>query len=476
MLRVFLASPKASIIDEVKVLADEHRWEIGFHSRKAFEESAERSQLIIAAKGRDILGFVRFRHRRDHRTSIYEIVTKADARGSGIGKSLLEEVKTRCRVAGSRSIRLSCPAELAANEFYAASGFRKMGTKSGKNRPLYEWELTLLPRRPLVFVASLTACGSDLVEMIRLWEKHGTGLPFTKCIITPLFIYPGAFEHIRYMHDRWGIDVTFDSGGFFVQQGKIRYDELFVRLLNFYEAHPWAESYVLPDFAPTSSNTPAEVAERVHVTAAEGIKFLKRLPSDLRVRALGVLQGHQPDHLQHCFAEFTQQGLRHLGFGSFDTRGANEEINILTQKAATRLAFVRDLISREFNSKGNCVDLHLFGVSSPTIIESFQRYGATSFDSSGWLRTAGFGNVYLPFRTRRNVSHGAAAVSVGTGMRASDFYAECERSHHTCAFCVDFSQLQRNRFFRMWHNAIVFGEMTKTLNGVPELAMESAGI
>jgi hypothetical protein len=110
------------------------------------------------------------------------------------------------------------------------------------------------------------------------------------------------------------------------------------------------------------------------------------------------------------------------------------------------------------------MDLHLFGVSSPAIIGSFREDGATSFDSSGWLRTAGFGNVYLPFQTRRNVSHGAAGVSVGSGMRASQFYAECERTGHACPFCADFSLLQRDRFFRMWHNAVVFGEMTKALN------------
>lgn len=109
--------------------------------------------------------------------------------------------------------------------------------------------------------------------MIRLWEKLGTGRPFAKCIITPLFVGPGTLKHIRYMHEAWGVSVTFDSAGFFVQQGKIQYDELFVRLLDFYRQNSWAENYVLPDFVPTSRNTPAEVAERVQVTVAEGLNF-----------------------------------------------------------------------------------------------------------------------------------------------------------------------------------------------------------
>lgn len=455
-----------SRIQAVKCIADEYRWELGFQPASAFEQSARGSELIVATQRKEAVGFVRFHHRKDRRTTIYEIATRTGSRGRGVGRRLIDKLKLDCLRVGSRSIRLLCPIELSANGFYAAMGFRQIGrhSKPGKSRPLYEWELSLMPAPPLVFVASLTACGADLLEMIRLWERHGTSRPFERCIITPLFTYPGAFEHIRYMHERWGVEVVFDSGGFFVQQGKIRYEELFARLMDFYVRHPWADIYVLPDFVPTSRNTPAEVAERVHVTAAEGVKFLKRLPIELRSRALAVLQGHEPEHLRRCFTEFAGAGLHRLGFGSFDTRGVNAEINILTQDAAARLLFVRELIRRRFGADGVAMDLHLFGVSSPAIIGSFRSYGASSFDSSGWLRTAGFGNVYLPFQTRRNVSHGAAGVSVGSGMRASDFFAQCERTGHSCPFCADFSALQKNRFYRMWHNALVFGEMTTILN------------
>jgi ribosomal protein S18 acetylase RimI-like enzyme len=306
-------------IAQIKRLADEYRWELGFQSQKAFEESASRSELIVAIRGDRAVGFVRFHHRKDFRTTIYEIVVARELRGKGLGRLLVEKLKLECRRLGSRSIRLSCPVELSANGFYAAAGFQRIGTSSkpGKNRPLYEWELTLVPQRPLVFVASLTACGSDLLQMIRLWEAHGNGRPFARCIVTPLFTKPGAFEHIRYIHERWGMQVIFNSGGFFVQQGKIRYEELFASLIDFYLRHPWADVYVLPDFVPTSRNTPAEVGERVHVTAAEGLKFLKRLLAELRARALGVLQGHEPEHLGHCFTEFTGSGVAEVGVRQF---------------------------------------------------------------------------------------------------------------------------------------------------------------
>ena len=222
-------------LDAVKALADRHRWELGFHARQAFEQSAARRELLIAKLDGRISGFIRYHHRQDHRTTIYEIVTAPEARGRGIARALLSSLEEECRRAASRSIRLSCPVELGANGFYAAAGFRQVDCHSrpGKNRPLFEWERPLIPEQPLVFVASLTACGADLAQMIRLWEAHGHGRPFQRCIITPLFTYPGAFEHVRYLHERWGVEVIFDSGGFFVQQEKIRYEELFARLMEF---------------------------------------------------------------------------------------------------------------------------------------------------------------------------------------------------------------------------------------------------
>jgi len=340
-------------------------------------------------------------------------------------------------------------------------------SQAGKNRPLYEWGYSILPARPITFVASLTASTNDIKHIIRIWEAKGARKrPFDRCIITPLFIDTGAFEYVKYIHDEWGVEVIFDSGGFFVQQGKIRYDDLFTRLLKFYVENQWAEVYVLPDFVPTSRHSIDEVTERVHVTAAEGTKFFNRLSESLRSRAMGVLQGHTPEHLKYCLDAYLEIGLQQIGFGSFDTTGVKAEINLLTDMASQRLRFLRELLCRIF-IKGQIErlpDLHLFGVSSPNIIERFPGYLATSFDSSGWIRTAGFGNVYLPFQGRRNITHGASRLLNGSGLSAAEFYAECERTNHACLFCRDFSEFQKDRFSRMLHNAIVFSEMTCALN------------
>jgi queuine/archaeosine tRNA-ribosyltransferase len=271
---------------------------------------------------------------------------------------------------------------------------------------------------------------------------------------------------IRHIHDEWGVRVIFDSGGFFVQQEKIDYSELYVELMDFYRCNDWAEVYVLPDYVPTSKLSAAEVWERVHVTAREGVRFFERLPAKQQAIALGVLQGHEPDQLEWCFNAYVEAGLTHIGFGSFDTKGSNEEINLVTEQARRRLRKVETLL-RSTVSKDRSQPipaLHLFGVGAPPLISEFATYGATSFDSSGWQRTAGFGNVYLPFTSRRNVTHGGSSVSLGVGLDSVSFYRMAEQARHSCPFCTDFGKLQENRFFRMWHNAVVYQEMVSTLN------------
>jgi hypothetical protein len=366
-------------------------------------------------------------------------------------------------------LRLSCPAELGANAFYEAVGFVRASHRSlpGKLRPLIEWQMPILPPRSMAFVASLSNAANDLRHLIRLWEEEGPGeRPFDRCIITPLFTDSRSLQHVRSIRDRWGVGIVFDSGGFFVQQGKVTYDELFPRLLDYYAHNDWAEAYVLPDFVPTSRNSAAEVDERVHVTAAEGVKFHQRMPADLRPRALGVLQGHSAAHLKFCLEAYLGRGIPHLGFGSFDTRGVNAEINVFSTQASRRLEVLRDLLAGPYLRGESDVlpSFHLFGVSCPALLAEFPRYLATSFDSSGWLRTAGYGNVYLPFRSRRNVTHGASALSCGPGLTAAAFYAACAASGHDCPFCRDFDRIRQDRYARMWHNALVFREMTARLN------------
>src|SRR5207245_10063405 len=140
-----------------------------------------------------------------------------------------------------------------------------------------------------------------------------------------------------------------------------------------YGRNDWAAAYVLPDDVPTSRNSPAEVEERVHVTAAEGVKFHRRMPADLRDRALGVLQGHSAGHLKYCLETYLGSGIPHLGFGSFDTRGVNAEINLFTAQSSQRLGVLRELLEGSYlrGEADVLPSLHLFGVSSPVLLSNF---------------------------------------------------------------------------------------------------------
>ena len=473
MAKVSIAKPTGHhMINAVKALADSHRDELGFHTRQSYIDSLSKGELIVATLERRVMGFVRFHKRRDHAATIYEIVTAPELRRKGIARRLLVAVVEECRQMDARLLRLSCPADLPANAFYEAVGFARASSRSrqGKDRPLIEWQMPILPRRPMTFVASLSNAANDLRHLIRIWEDEGSEeRPFEQCIVTPLFTESRCLQHVRYLHDRWGIGVVFDSGGFFVQQGKVTYDELFPRLLDFYARNDWADAYVLPDYVPTSRNTPAEVEERVHVTAAEGVKFHRRMPAELRGQALGVLQGHSAAHLKFCLEAYLEAGIPHLGFGSFDTGGVNAEINLFTAQATRRLESLRELLAGPYLRAQSDIlpSLHLFGVSSPVLLSRFPRFLATSFDSSGWMRTAGYGNVYLPFHSRRNVTHGASALSCGAGLTAAQFYAACAGTGHTCPFCRDFDRIRRDRYARMWHNALVFREMTARMSEDP---------
>ncbi|MFO0822811.1 MAG: GNAT family N-acetyltransferase, partial [Gemmataceae bacterium] len=241
---------KTTVIGAVKGLADTHRHELGFHTRESYLESLHRSELVVAEDCGQLAGFVRFHKRRDLAATIYEIVTAPRYRRMQVASQLITAVIRACHEHGVRLLRLSCPAELEANQFYPKVGFTRASTRSrpGKNRPLIEWELPILPARPVTFVAALSNSANDLKHLIRLWEAGGESRPFERCIITPLFTDNRTLKHVRYIRERWGVEVVFDSGGFFVQQGKVTYDELFPKLLDYYAKNDWAAIYVLPDF------------------------------------------------------------------------------------------------------------------------------------------------------------------------------------------------------------------------------------
>ncbi len=96
-------------IEQVKNIADEHRYELGFHSIQSYIDSLNKNELIVAKEHDKVIGFVRYHHRKDNKTTLYEIATKHEVRGKGVGRQLIDFLASECENFGSRYIRLSCP-------------------------------------------------------------------------------------------------------------------------------------------------------------------------------------------------------------------------------------------------------------------------------------------------------------------------------------------------------------------------------
>jgi queuine/archaeosine tRNA-ribosyltransferase len=253
--------------------------------------------------------------------------------------------------------------------------------------------------------------------------------------------------------------IWFDSGGYFVQQGEIAYEGLYRRLLAYYRDNRWADVYVLPDYVPSSDLDDEEVEARVRATIAVARLFSADLPAEIRGRALPVVQGRTREQVLACVEAYYDLGYRTVGFGTFDTSGAGKDINLLTRRALGNLRFLLE-VTRRFG-----LEVHAFGIGTPALIPTLHDLGVASFDSSCWIRTAGFGNVLLPFLGRRNVSHGMLKEVGGAAYTADTFARMKVVTGHDCPFCRSFERLQRDRLHQALHNLLVIRDTVLALDG-----------
>lgn len=320
------------------------------------------------------------------------------------------------------------------------------------------------------FVVSMTHRAKELKEILELWKKFGDQRnPFAKTIFTPLFARPGVLD---FMHDNirsYG-SVIFDSGGYYVQQGVVSYEELYQKLLHFYRDNTWARWYVLPDYVPTSSLSATEVEERVKATVTVSKLFYSEMPEQLHPKALPVVQGHTREQIQYCVENYAELGISYIGFGSFGTSGINNSINTVTHQSIAMIEFLKH------HADKSGLKIHLFGIGTPSVLPLFYELGVESFDSSCWSRTAGYGNVYLPFRGRRNISKRMLREVGGTAYTSHEFAALKDQTEHSCPFCADINELKNNRMYQMMHNLTVMLDTVDALNGGQKLYPELVGL
>jgi hypothetical protein len=315
----------------------------------------------------------------------------------------------------------------------------------------------------MILVTSLTIDASLLRKLLRLWDESGDARdPFGSVLVTPLFANPSTLALVREeMKERRGSIIYFDSGGYYAQQGKIGFDELYCRLRDYYSdpVNQWADWYVLPDNVPTSRDSGQVVDRKVRETITAAKLFHAEMPVGIRERSIPVVQGHTLDQVGECVEAYREMGAGYIGFGSFGTSGSSNSINVADPRSAETLTHITSQL------RGESVKLHTFGVSTPPAVYAFQRMGIYSLDSMAWLRSAGYGKVFLPYMRAYTVSHLSTRNTVLT---RTEFEQLRMRVGHRCPFCGSFDDLRDNRLYRALHNLTCVME---TATGDVELSL-----
>ncbi|NOG48220.1 MAG: hypothetical protein HND48_01310 [Chloroflexi bacterium] len=319
--------------------------------------------------------------------------------------------------------------------------------------------LSNMTHHRLEFVASLTVCPSD----IRKIQKHLSMAehplnPLRHVLITPLFANRGSLDLVNEMSQR-GTRVMFDSGGYYVQTGRVTYEELFYPLLEVFLANPWAQTFVLPDNVPTGRDSDKEVAYKVSETVRTSKLFFEYLPDDLKARAMPVVHGRNQRQIDECLSTYLTMGVSQIGFGSFGTMGTKNEVNVATQSAIELATYVIK-VAHQHNTR-----VHLFGLGVPAIAAMLKGIGADSFDSSSWLKAAGFGQVFLPFMRAHNITYKSSISELQKGITEDDFEELKHITGHTCNLCSNSDALRSSKMYRAVHNLVVLAETVEMING-----------
>jgi ribosomal protein S18 acetylase RimI-like enzyme len=141
---IFQITPTVEQVDEaITNIVRKNSKELGFVTRGAYIEGMMRNELALIQSRGEIIALCHFHIRRDRVLVIYEIATKKEHRGNGIGRALIQAIKRLGERRGASAIFLKCPEEQPANAFYKAIGFRLIGKEAGKKRRLNAWRFDL---------------------------------------------------------------------------------------------------------------------------------------------------------------------------------------------------------------------------------------------------------------------------------------------------------------------------------------------
>lgn len=308
------------------------------------------------------------------------------------------------------------------------------------------------------FFASMTFNPGTIKNICSNLEKYEPRRKAIKNILyTPIMVSETTTNIFRLLKKKDKYNVMFDSGGFFVQQGKIDSKELFIKLSEFYSNNKWGDYYVLPDSFPTSSDSDKIVEYKIRDTITNANLFYNQLDSHLQKKCIPVVQGHTKEQILRCIDSYADLNVTRIGFGSFGTSGANNGINIITNKSMEIVEYMMKIV------EDYSLEVHAFGVGGTKSMPKLYEAGFTSFDSAGWKRAAGFGDVVFPFHSTHNITHNTSEKR-GKILSRDNFAKIKHESNHSCFFCDDFKKLQSSEMYRVLHNLLSISDTCELLN------------
>jgi GNAT superfamily N-acetyltransferase len=134
--------------DDVFALYRKDSGTLGFMSRGAFEEGIAKGTLLVAINSQDqIVGYLLYRVARGVASIAHLCVATAN-RGTGIGKSLVDELKRATMHLDG--IKLKCRRDFAAHHQWSKWGFIAKGSsiaRGADNAELVGWHLDHKSRR-----------------------------------------------------------------------------------------------------------------------------------------------------------------------------------------------------------------------------------------------------------------------------------------------------------------------------------------
>lgn len=431
-------------LEWIKAIADDHRRELGFVNRAALAVSIEDQEVLCLPHG-----FLHFHHRRDKISTLYHLCVARDRRQQGVGCQLIQAWEAESRKQGITTLRLKCPIDLEANGFYARVGFRRIEIEPGKRRSLVVWEKRLAAQSPQKpnFIASLSASGTEIEGLKRLWRKNQDFCPydpFKQILYSPLASPSTTTAYLKGEKEQEKVaEVWIDCGAYQVQQGKLKYEDLLAFLEQFYLDNQWADRYVLPDVVPLSTDSDEVVEYKVRETIHHCCRFFEQMPAYIQARAIAPVQGRNLSQIYRCLESYAAMGIGHIGFGSWGTAGPNGSVNMLSVESLALFEKIYTFALEHHQS------VHCFGIGGPN---SYNRLCNNqliphTLDSTTWWKAGGFGSIFFPHTSQIQVTVRRGMETTRAGLEKLK-----QKTNHTCYFCQEIEKLRTSRNHRIMHN------------------------